>query len=82
MKNESKFDRLDAAIIGAIKGCYNTSTLIFCYHGIASECECLANPNSRGSTDRVLDRRLQALRKAGKITYKKYHRRWALVEAK
>jgi hypothetical protein len=82
MKNESKFDQLDAAIIDAIKGCYNTSTLIFCYHDIASECEYLANPNSRGSTDRVLNRRLQALRKAGKITYKKCHRRWVLVEAK
>lgn len=73
----SKYAELDEAILGAIKnGCED-------FHAIQTSPRvsplswALAKPDRWGSTDpwRVIDRRLQALRKAGRIVYA--NRKWS-----
>lgn len=62
------FTQLDAAIVEEIKSGNNTFTLLQ-----LSRAAALAKPfvTPRGDVERVIDRRLQALRKKGAIRYSK-----------
>lgn len=62
------FTQLDAAIVEEIKAGNNTFTLLQ-----QSRAAALAEPfvTPRGDVERVIDRRLQALRKKGAIRYSK-----------
>lgn len=60
----NKYDELDAAILKAIEAGRRQ------FYYINTAVEDLAKPHSlRGDSSRVVDRRLQALRKRGRIAY-------------
>jgi hypothetical protein len=65
-KDMSKYEELDAAILAAIKRGKTK------FYIISALVEPLALPHSKGPHDafRAVDRRLQALRKAGQIEYR------------
>lgn len=72
----SKYQQLDAAIVEAISRGARSFGQIYYSRGISSECERIATmevrPISRAADpERILDRRLQALRKAGEISFAK-----------
>jgi hypothetical protein len=68
-----KYDALDAAILKAIKEDVET------YWAISQRVEALARPHSLGKDwARVVDRRLQSLRKRGFIKFLRKH--WYLVQ--
>ena len=64
----SQYDKLDALIVGAIKeGCYSFSSLL-CSKSLFDEAMRLSHAVGR-DTDRIVDGRLQALRRRGLIVY-------------
>ena len=71
----SKYTELDELIIAAIVFSSDTFTLLQQHLAVAHA----ARSHDTGTGfDRVIDRRLQALRKAGKIRYE--HGKWEVVE--
>lgn len=72
----SKFNELDAEIIKRIRGGAGGNFWTLMRH-VRHLCEPLST-DPYGS-DRVLDRRLQALRKAGKIEYDRTRKSWSVI---
>lgn len=73
-------DMLDAKLIAAIAGGCNTLTRLMGNLSVLALAKPLAKRPS--DADRVIDRRLQGLRKASKILYSKQHKCWTLVGAR
>lgn len=73
------YEKLDHLIVEAIKGGLNSFTPIFNSRNILKEAHRISNANSR-DTDRIVDSRLQALRKRGLIEHAK-GRGWIAKEA-
>lgn len=73
----SQYDKLDAEIIKAIRRGTNTFTCISISGAVANEAHRLGELTGAAGW-RIVDRRLQALRKAGRIAYSK--RAWSVVQ--
>lgn len=76
----SKYDKLDAAIITYIAGDGGRGGSPFNSSRVNTLADTFAKPYQGGC--RVIDRRLQALRKAGRIKYGGQKVGWLVVEAK
>lgn len=63
----TKYEKLDALILARIKGGANCFAAIY-VHDIRRECMRIASEEKRDAF-RILDARLQALRKRGKIVF-------------
>lgn len=76
--NKTDYTELDGAILAAIKAdapvTFASITL-----AVRSTAEKLAHTERQGQAWRVVDRRLQALRKAGKIRYQHKPEGWVLL---
>lgn len=75
----SKYDKLDAAIVTFIGG-GNRHGVYLSPRLQALACDAVNDPQAEAW--RILDRRLQALRKAGRIKYGGQRIGWLVVEAK
>jgi len=74
----SQYDKLDAAIIKAIRRGKATFSVIERDGAVSNEAASL-RVLTGSEPFRIVDRRMQALRKAGRIVYAK--RAWSVVEA-
>lgn len=83
------YSKLDAAILGQINGVAPVMFWALAHvMAVAEESHKIANANNAGKAERLktppwrfVDRRLQALRKAGHIRYQRKPEGWVLVEA-
>ena len=75
----SQYDKIDSLIVEAIKSGRNSFNLIFNTRPVLDEAHCISSINRR-DTDRIVDGRLQALRKRGLIEHTK-GRGWIVKEA-
>lgn len=74
------YSKLDAAILSAIEAKAPVPFHVFAYSGtVASESAALAHTEKNADAWRVVDRRLQAPRKAGRIRYQRKPEGWVLV---
>ena len=73
----SQYDKLDAEIIKAIRRGTNTFTCISISGAVANEAHRLGELTGAAGW-RIVDRRLQAMRKKGRIVYAKGA--WSVVE--
>lgn len=81
MSISNTYDQLDKLIINRVSHEACTFTNLYGNSAVRSMAEDLAKPDlyGRKAGDRVIDRRLQALRKSGRILYSKG--RWHLTPA-
>ncbi len=73
----STYDKLDGLIVDAIKAGSNSFHLIFNRKRVLDEAHRISGATGR-DTDRIVDSRLQALRKRGAIKYLHY-RGWVAL---
>lgn len=64
----TKYEKLDSLILNKIGGHPQTFSAI-CVRDVADECNRIAKEDGTREAFRICDRRLQALRKAGKINH-------------
>ncbi|MGU4702947.1 hypothetical protein [Burkholderia vietnamiensis] len=74
----STYTKLDSMILDAIEIGQNTFRKMLT-GGIETECKRIADATGASHYDLVLDRRVQALRKAKKILYQ--YGRWSVIKA-
>lgn len=76
-----RYAGLDAALLAAIRAGADTFGALLAHDTLLREATALASADRWGQKngDRVIDRRLQALRKAGKLTFAE--RQWRVVAA-
>lgn len=67
----SKYQRIDDRIIEMIGKGYNTFTYLLNPDAAGAMAKELTSSSRNSGADRLVDRRLQALRKQGRITYSK-----------
>ena len=74
----SRFKELDEAIVAAVnEGAREFGRIVSRVHEQAEK----LLPSKWHSVDRVVDRRLQALRKAGRLVFVRGGRGWSITEA-
>ena len=66
----SQYEKLDFLIVEAIKSGLDSFTTIFNNRNVLKEAHCISSANGR-DTDRIVDGRLQSLRKRGLIEHAK-----------
>ena len=79
MSTKPDYTRLDAAILAAIQTAQPAIFSAFAYSGaVKRHSQELDHTEKNGESWRVVDRRLQALRKAGQIRYQRKPEGWVI----